>query len=228
MRENKFGTNILTFRDVIIRGSELGDNVIVGDDAFVSGSKVEADVLVERRTMLFNSEIGAHTSIGWNTVVRNTSVGKYCSIAWNCSIGGAEHPLHKLSTSLFPVEKSYGIIGEDCSEPEDELYAKALEIGNDVWLAAGVQVLRGVTIGSGAVVGGGATVTKSVPPYEIWAGVPARKIGQRFSDKVISELLRINWWNLPEDVIKENIDLFRRDIDDGLLKELKSRLSHLL
>ena len=155
MRENKFGTNILTFRDVIIRGSELGDNVIVGDDAFVSGSKVEADVLVERRTMLFNSEIGAHTSIGWNTVVRNTSVGKYCSIAWNCSIGGAEHPLHKLSTSLFPVEKSYGIIGEDCSEPEDELYAKALEIGNDVWLAAGVQVLRGVTIGSGAVVGGG-------------------------------------------------------------------------
>lgn len=67
-----------------------------------------------------------------------------------------------------------------------------------------------------------------MPPYEIWAGVPARKIGQRFSDKVISELLRINWWNLPEDVIKENIDLFRRDIDDGLLKELKSRLSHLL
>lgn len=49
----------------------------------------------------------------------------------------------------------------------------------DVWLGVNVVVLKGVTVGRGAVVGAGAVLTKSVPPYEIWAGIPARKIGVR-------------------------------------------------
>lgn len=97
-------------------------------------------------------------------------------------------------------------------------------IGNDVWIAAGAQVLRGVKVGDGAVLGGGTIVTKDVPPYEIWAGVPARKIGQRFPDEIIVELMEIKWWDFPIDVIKDNIDLFRKDIDMDFISELKSRL----
>ena len=41
------------------------------------------------------------------------------------------------------------------------------------------MVLAGVSIGDGAIVGAGAVVTKSVPAGEIWAGVPAKKIGVR-------------------------------------------------
>ena len=55
----------------------------------------------------------------------------------------------------------------------------AIVVEEDAWLGVNVVVLKGVRIGRGAVVGAGAVVTKSVPPYEIWAGVPARKIGQR-------------------------------------------------
>lgn len=54
-----------------------------------------------------------------------------------------------------------------------------ITIGPDVWLGANVIVLRGVSIGRGAVVGAGAVVTKSIPEFEIWAGVPARKLGIR-------------------------------------------------
>ncbi len=52
-------------------------------------------------------------------------------------------------------------------------------IGSDVWLGANAVVLKGVRIGHGAIIAAGAVVTRSVPEYEIWGGVPARKISAR-------------------------------------------------
>ena len=49
----------------------------------------------------------------------------------------------------------------------------------DVWLGVNVVVLKGVRIGRGAIVAAGAIVTKDVPSYEIWGGVPARRLGER-------------------------------------------------
>ena len=40
-------------------------------------------------------------------------------------------------------------------------------------------MLKGVTIGDGAIVGANAVVTKDIPAYEIWAGVPAKLIKSR-------------------------------------------------
>ena len=220
MIENQFGENVRTYRDVLIRGSRLADNVVVADDVFITGCEIDENVLVERRSMLFNSKIGAYTTMGWNNTIRNAEIGKFCSIAWNCTIGGAEHHLHRMTTSFFPFDKTYGIVDENREELE-QAYAKPLSIGNDVWIAAGVQVLRGVTIGDGAALGGGTIVTKDVPPYEIWAGVPSKKIGQRFSDEIIADLMELKWWDLPVEIIKENIELFRNDIDLELMKEIK-------
>lgn len=53
-------------------------------------------------------------------------------------------------------------------------------IGADAWIGFRAIVMAGVSIGRGAIVAAGAVVTKDVPPYEIHAGVPARKIGERF------------------------------------------------
>lgn len=54
-----------------------------------------------------------------------------------------------------------------------------ITIGNDVWLGCNVIVLKGVVIGDGAIVAAGAVVTKPIPAYEIWGGIPAKKIGDR-------------------------------------------------
>lgn len=52
--------------------------------------------------------------------------------------------------------------------------AKAIVIGNNVWVGMGAQILAGVTIGDNAVVAAGAVVTKDVPAYALVAGVPAQ------------------------------------------------------
>jgi acetyltransferase-like isoleucine patch superfamily enzyme len=50
----------------------------------------------------------------------------------------------------------------------------------DVWIGYGAIIMAGKRIGRGAIVASGAVVTQDVPPYEIWGGVPARKIRDRF------------------------------------------------
>jgi acetyltransferase-like isoleucine patch superfamily enzyme len=58
----------------------------------------------------------------------------------------------------------------------------ATTIGADAWLGHRVIVMRGVTIGDGTIIAAGAVVTKDVPPREVWAGVPAKHIRDRFAD----------------------------------------------
>jgi len=54
-------------------------------------------------------------------------------------------------------------------------------IGQDAWIGCGAIIKTGVHVGRGAIVAAGAVVTHDVPEYEIHAGVPAKRIGQRFS-----------------------------------------------
>jgi len=56
---------------------------------------------------------------------------------------------------------------------------KGIIIEDDVWIGAGATILDGCTIGQGSVIGAGAVVTKSIEPYSIVAGIPAKKIGSR-------------------------------------------------
>ncbi len=56
---------------------------------------------------------------------------------------------------------------------------KPVCIEDDVWLAANVFVMPGITIGRGAVVSACSVVHKSIPPYALVAGNPARVVGWR-------------------------------------------------
>jgi acetyltransferase-like isoleucine patch superfamily enzyme len=60
--------------------------------------------------------------------------------------------------------------------PEDD---QDVVIEDDVWIGSRAVVLKGVVIGRGAIVGAGAIVTRSVPPYAVAVGVPARVVGFR-------------------------------------------------
>lgn len=97
---------------------------------------------------------------------------------------GAYHPIHIGKDSLIGAY-SYLISGnhrfKDIRTPiRLQGYEGApIYIGCDVWIGCQVVVLPGVTIGDGAVIAAGAVVNKDVPAFEIWGGVPARKLNER-------------------------------------------------
>ena len=55
-------------------------------------------------------------------------------------------------------------------------YDNDVLVEEDVWIGSNVTLLSGVTIGRGSTVAAGAVVTKSMPPYCLCGGVPARFI----------------------------------------------------
>ena len=77
-----------------------------------------------------------------------------------------------------------------------------------------------ITIGNGAVLAAGSVVTKSVPPYAIVGGNPAKVIKYRFTNDIIQKLEATKFWELPtSDILKfniwsDNIDQFITDIEN--------------
>lgn len=63
---------------------------------------------------------------------------------------------------------------------------KDVVVESDVWIGCNVTLLAGVTIGRGCTIAAGAVVTKSMPPYCIIAGVPAKPIKFKWTiDEII-------------------------------------------
>jgi len=54
-----------------------------------------------------------------------------------------------------------------------------LHIHKDAFIGYGSIIVMVEDIGEGAIIGAGSVLTKNVPPFEVWAGNPARKIGER-------------------------------------------------
>lgn len=71
--------------------------------------------------------------------------------------------------------------GTDAGEliANQALVEAAVKIGDNVWIGAGVKILKGVEIGDNAILAAGSVVTRDVPSDAIVAGIPAKIIGER-------------------------------------------------
>lgn len=109
--------------------------------------------------------LGKYVGIGRHSVVaakKSIVIGDYTQIGPYCQINDQDH----------------GQSGKDLIMNQEAIIAP-VHIGRDCWIGSGVRILKGVTIGDGSIIGAGSVVTGDVPPYEVWAGVPAKRIKSR-------------------------------------------------
>jgi acetyltransferase-like isoleucine patch superfamily enzyme len=122
-------------------------------------------------------------------------IGRYCSIAASVRVVPANHPHSALTTHPILYERKFGVVDRDL------IHAEPLVIEDDVWIGQNAILLPGCKhIGRGAIIGAGAVVSRNVGAYEIVAGVPARKIKDRFPPGVIEAIEASRWWerDVPE------------------------------
>lgn len=81
-------------------------------------------------------------------------------------------------------------------DSEFAFQAAPVLVGDRAWISTRVTVLPGCTIGEGAVVAAGAVVTKTLEPYGLYAGVPAKRIGDRGRKeyKLATAKQKAWWW----------------------------------
>jgi acetyltransferase-like isoleucine patch superfamily enzyme len=188
-------------------------NGTLSRDPVKAMNKARASIRKENRKFRYaqNIHIGDFTSLKRSSVYMNDYdtpliVGKFCSVSWETSfLLKMEHRKDWVSTFSFPnYLRLYRDV--DCAAGKGRIV-----VGNDVWIGSGVKVLSGVKIGDGAVVGANSLVTKDIPAYSVWAGVPAKEIKKRFSDGDVEKLKSMKWWDWPDEAIYRAVPMLLSD-----------------
>lgn len=110
-------------------------------------------------------------------VMAHIYIGNKVRLAPNVTFRGGNHVTDIVGRFMFDITDAE-------KRPYDD---EDVHIEDDVWIGTNVTILKGVTIGRGCVVAAGAVVNKSLPPYTIGGGCPARVLKHRFSaDQIIA------------------------------------------
>jgi len=144
---------------------------------------------------------GRHTILPAIDTFVPIEFGAFCSIASGLTIVSGQHPAvgHREAVSNFPfAEHGWG-------EYPPSKHDGRVIVGSDVWIGQGVTIMEGVQVGHGATIGAGSMVVKDVPPYAVVAGNPATVKKIRFGEGTVRALLGLQWWDWPDEKIKENL-----------------------
>lgn len=113
-----------------------------------------------------NVNIGTFTEVGDGVVIgSDVRIGAMCYIPAGVSIEASAWigPRVTFTNDRYP--------------PSPRQNWEKTVVRRHARLGAGVTVVCGVEIGTGALIGAGSVVTRDVPPNEVWAGVPAKRVG---------------------------------------------------
>ena len=83
---------------------------------------------------------------------------------------------------IFAHDHLFGVHGKSFRDTDFVKVEELVVIEDEVWVGAGVIILKGITVGIGAVVGAGTVLNRSVSPYTLAIGSPVKFVRKIFSD----------------------------------------------
>ncbi|MCK9304073.1 MAG: acyltransferase [Bacteroidales bacterium] len=146
-----------------------GSSISIGRNFTACSDSKHNSLGIFQRVTIKTVGHGAKIVIGHNVGIsgctlssaKSITIGNKVLLGSGCLITDSDaHPVD-------PTERMKGGVG----------FTKPVVIEDDVFIGARAIVLKGVTIGKGSVVGAGAVVAKSIPPYSIVVGNPAKVVG---------------------------------------------------
>lgn len=162
-----------------LKGISIKGNVSIKLGSHLSGGflngrkgKIEVEEGCELSTGVIIKAYGGTVKIN-----SNTFIGEYVCIYGHGGVEIGQNTLIAMHTCI--VSANHTIPDKKTLIRSQGDILLPIKIGDDVWIGAGCKILGGVTIGDGCVVGAGSVVTKSLPPYSIAVGVPAKVIKYR-------------------------------------------------
>lgn len=182
---------------------KLGPEPLIHPGATVERSTLGRYTEIGPRTVVTDTLMGDYSYIAGDGNIAHSRIGKMCSIAAQVRINPGDHPSWRATQSpLTYYSRRYFDDAEDDAGFFDWRRENAVTIGHDVWIGHGVVILAGRSIGTGSIVAAGAVVTADVEPYTIVAGVPARRIKDRFAPAAAERLQRLALWDWPHERLR--------------------------
>lgn len=144
-------------------------------------------------------------------------IGQFCDFAESLILWGGEHrnelPVNVVFSSVAVMRLRARQEAPQAFTVREE---QPFSVGNAVVVGNGARLLGGVEIGDGAVIGSGAVVTGDVEPFSVQAGVPARKLKDRFDSQTRQAICKTAWWTFSTPYLLNNLaDLQSLSTADG-------------
>lgn len=151
----KLGEGVKIYRFVNLYGCEIGDNSKIG--TFV---EIQAGAKIGK-----NCKISSHTFI-----CEGVTIGDGCFIGHGVMFINDKYP------------RAVNEKGElECGDDWADRFVETI-IEDQVSIGSNATIMGGIRIGKGAVIGAGSLITRNIPPYQVWAGNPARKLRRLVHD----------------------------------------------
>jgi acetyltransferase-like isoleucine patch superfamily enzyme len=139
----------------VISKPKIKGKIVAGINLSLNNSPIPIELTAQKEAII---KIGDNIDINSGVLInaqKNVTIGDFTIIGYRCIIlDGDWHGIDGSPAKVSPVI-----------------------IGNHVWIASNVTILKGVNIGDYAIVAAGSVVNKDVPSHAIVAGHPAKQIG---------------------------------------------------
>lgn len=165
--------NVLKFK---VLGMHIGKNTRIGRIRVIWPHQIQIGSNCKLEHNIFLKFDGIYCPGPNIKICNNVFIGAGCEFNISNSITIGNDCL--IASGCKFIDHNHGTDSKDLMRVQ-KCPSNPIIIENNVWIGVDSKILMGVHIATGAIVGAGSVVNKSIPANEIWAGVPAKKIGER-------------------------------------------------